>query len=219
MKIINLEEWPRKRHYEFFKELDYPHFNICTNLNFTNTLTFTQKNKLSLFKTVLYAVTKAVNNSESFKYRARENNIVYHEIIHPSYTVMGENDLFSYCMSNYNENMGKFFASANEEMAKVKTKISLAEDYIKRDDLIYLSCLPFISFTGLTHPINMSPADSIPRISWGKLFEENQLSKLPVSVQVNHALVDGIHVSKFLNLLEEMFNNPEAHFLLNQLEP
>lgn len=212
MKIINLDEWQRKKHYEFFKQFDYPHFNLCTSLVFTNTLLYAKKNNLSLFKIVLYAITRAVNNSDSFKYRIRENNVIYHETIHPSYTIMTENDLFSYCMSEYSENMTNFFTLSEIEIEKVKTKISLAEDYITRDDLIYLSCLPFISFTGLSHPIHMHPTDSVPRISWGKFYEENNITKLPISVQVNHSLMDGIHVSKFLTLLEEMFNNPELYF-------
>ncbi|MGK0468500.1 MAG: nitroreductase [Clostridium sp.] len=33
----------------------------------------------------------------------------------------------------------------------------------------------------------MNPVDSIPRISWGKYFEESGKIKLPLSVQAHHA--------------------------------
>lgn len=77
-----------------------------------------------------------------------------------------------------------------------------------RDDLLYITSIPWISFTNITHPIQMTPVDSIPRISWGKYFEESGKVKLPLSVQVHHALVDGIHVGKFFNNIQEILDNP-----------
>ncbi len=46
------------------------------------------------------------------------------------------------------------------------------------------------------------PADSNPRITWGKYFEENGKVKIPISTLCNHAIVDGLHISKFYENLE-----------------
>jgi chloramphenicol O-acetyltransferase type A len=54
----------------------------------------------------------------------------------------------------------------------------------------------------------MNPVDSIPRIAWGKYFEENGKIKLPLSVQVHHALVDGLHVGQYFNAIQEILDNP-----------
>jgi chloramphenicol O-acetyltransferase type A len=35
MKILDIETWERRNHYNHFKGLDYPHFNICGNLDIT----------------------------------------------------------------------------------------------------------------------------------------------------------------------------------------
>ncbi len=32
---IDLENWPRKQQYDLFRHMDYPHFNICANLDIT----------------------------------------------------------------------------------------------------------------------------------------------------------------------------------------
>ncbi|WP_428866904.1 CatA-like O-acetyltransferase [Clostridium sediminicola] len=61
-------------------------------------------------------------------------------------------------------------------------------------NLINPLVLIWVSFTSITHPIQMNPVHSVPRIAWGKYFEENGKIKLPLSVQVHHSLVDGIHV-------------------------
>ena len=54
----------------------------------------------------------------------------------------------------------------------------------------------------------MNPVDSIPRISWGKYFEESGKIKLPLSVQAHHALVDGIHVGQYFNTIQEILDDP-----------
>ncbi len=71
-----------------------------------------------------------------------------------------------------------------------------------------MTSIPWISFTGTTHPIQMNPVDSIPRIAWGKYFEENGKIKLPLSIQVHHALVDDLHVGQYFNAIQEILDNP-----------
>jgi Chloramphenicol O-acetyltransferase len=63
----------------------------------------------------------------------------------------------------------------------------------------------------------MNPVDSIPRISWGKYFEEVGKIKLPLSVQAHHALVDGIHVGQFFNTFQEILDNPVKYIYNNSL--
>ena len=54
----------------------------------------------------------------------------------------------------------------------------------------------------------MNPVDSIPRIAWGKYFEENGKIKLPLPIQVHHALVDGLYVGQYFNAIQEILDNP-----------
>ena len=52
-------------------------------------------------------------------------------------------------------------------------------------------------------PARSHPADSNPRISWGKYQEEGDRAPLPMTLPANHALADGIHMAHF-------FTHPEA---------
>jgi chloramphenicol O-acetyltransferase type A len=96
-------------------------------------------------------------------------------------------------------------------MEKSKSNMNM-RDESERDDLLYITSVPWVSFTGMTHPVQMKPVDSIPRISWGKYFEENGRVKLPLSVQVHHALMDGVHVGQYFIKLQELLDNPMVHF-------
>ena len=60
------------------------------------------------------------------------------------------------------------------------------------------------------HPIPLNPADSVPRIAWGKFFEEGELLTMPLGVQAHHALVDGIHVGKFYAQVQGYLDQPQV---------
>ena len=66
---------------------------------------------------------------------------------------------------------------------------------------MFLSALPWLHYTSLTQPVP-HPADSNPRITWGKYLEEGDRAPMPVTLLANHALVDGIHIAHFFTHLE-----------------
>lgn len=207
MKYIDTENWKRKDHYNYFKQLDYPHFNICGNLDITNFYKYIKENELPFFISFLYAAVKTANNIEEFKLRIREDMVIEHDTVSPSFTVMTEDEVFSFCTSDFKAEFKDFKTGTLKEIEKVKNNVNI-DDEPGRDDLLYITSIPWVSFTNITHPINMNPVDSIPRISWGKYFTENNKIKIPLSVQVHHALVDGVHVGQYFNLLQEISSNP-----------
>ncbi len=55
--------------------------------------------------------------------------------------------------------------------------------------------------TALVQPAPF-PADSNPRITWGKYFCQEGRTLLPVTLLAHHALVDGIHIARFYETLD-----------------
>lgn len=207
MKFIDIENWKRKDHYNYFKKVDYPHFNICGNLDITKFYSYIKENDFPFFVSMLYVSTKAANNIKEFRFRIREDKVIEHKTVSPSFTVMTEGEIFSFCTSSFIEGFKEFKNNTLKEIEKVKNNV-IIKDEPMRDDLLYITSIPWVSFTNITHPIQMNPVDSIPRISWGKYFEENGRIKLPISVQVHHALVDGIHIGQYFNIVQEILDNP-----------
>jgi Chloramphenicol O-acetyltransferase len=210
MRYIDVENWNRKDHYNFFRQLDYPHFNICGNVDITRFYRYLKENGLPFFISVLYATTETANSIKEFRFRIRLDKVIEHEVVSPSFTVMTEGEVFSFCTANFTEKYTDFKSAALEEIQKIKNNVTIADEP-GRDDLLYVTSIPWISFTNITHPIHMNPVDSIPRISWGKFFEEGGKIKLPLSVQVHHALVDGMHVGQYFNSLQDILDDPARH--------
>ena len=207
MKFIDIENWNRKDHYNYFKQLNYPHFNICANLDITKFYRYIKDNEIPFFIAILFASTKTANSIKEFRFRIVGDKVLEHEVVSPSFTVMTDSEVFSFCTVKFFDRFNDFKTITSNEMEKAKTNANM-EDEPGRDDLIYITSIPWVSFTNITHPIQMNPVDSIPRISWGKYFEENGKIKLPFSVQAHHALVDGIHIGQYFNTIQEILDNP-----------
>jgi chloramphenicol O-acetyltransferase type A len=205
MKYIDLEEWKRKEHFEFFYRMDYPQFNICMNLDIKKYLTFTKGRGISFYYAMIYAVTDVVNQMDDFKYRIRDGKVVLHDKIHPSFTYMDDahnNELFKLITVDFTDDIVDFEKMAKEASQTQKDYFGL-DKLVGRDDLIYITCIPWVSFTHISHTITINRNDSVPKISWGKYYADGDKVLLPFSVQVNHALIDGFQIGQLVERLQK----------------
>lgn len=208
-KKIDLGTWPRREHFKLFSTFDHPHFNMCASVDLTAFIPALKRRGISLTVGILYVISRAANAIPEFRYRIQGDNVVEHEIVHPSVTILVNEDLFSFCTMEYIEDFSEFAVSAAERISYVKEHPTLKNDP-EQDNLLYMTALPWVSFTSFMHPMQLHPADSVPRFAWGKFFEEGESVKMPLSVQGHHALMDGIHMSRFYERAQEYLQQPEA---------
>jgi chloramphenicol O-acetyltransferase type A len=90
-------------------------------------------------------------------------------------------------------------------------QVRLRNDIVRSDvvNLIRFSTLPWLDFTSLSHARDLSLEDSAPRITFGKIAEADDRRTMPVSIYVNHALADGLHVGQFVEQLEQHLREPD----------
>jgi len=206
LQIINLDTWERATHFNFFKRMDYPQYNVSANIDITNFLSKTENNGISFYYAMVFAATHALNQVESFRYRIRGEQVVLHDMIHPSFTDMSEGtDLFKMVTVDLEESIVDFSKKAMVK-ANNQTEYFVFKDVEGRDDLTYITCLPWVTFTHLSHTISFNKDDSIPRLAWGKYFREGSKILLPFSVQAHHSFVDGIHMGQYIDCLQEYLN-------------
>lgn len=211
MKYIDLANWKRREHYEFFRRMDYPQYNVCMDVDVTHFLQFVRDNGLSFYYAMNFAVAKATDEVENFRYRIREDGVILHDHLHPSFTDIGKNDkdgLFKFITAEIRGDIFEFNKRVRE-ISDTQTEYFPFENFVNRDDLIYTTCLPWISFTSLSHPISINNKDAVPRISWGKYFPKGDNVMMPLSVQVHHALVDGLHIARYVEALQTLLDGFE----------
>ena len=211
MQHINFDDHPRHEHFEMFRGFEIPHFNICADVDITNFRAYVKQQGISFTIATIYTLTRTANAIPEFRYRIRGEEVVKHEFVHPSSTIMGENDVFSFCGLEYIEDFPVFLDKSADKIARVEKRPRLVEEDGGRDDWLFMSSIPWVSFTSFTHPIKVPP-DSVPRFAWGKFFEEGEILKMPLSVQGHHAVMDGLHVGRYFELIQESFHDPEKIF-------
>lgn len=210
-KKLNVENWERKRQFFFFKDYDNPFFNICTEVDVSELLNFTKENELSFFITSLYASIKAANLIEEFRYRIKGDGVIIYDEIHLGSTVLNEDDTFSFCYFNFNSSFKKFNIEAKQALQNLIRNKGVFDPRSNQDNLIHYSVIPWISFLSISHPRKFKTSDSIPKIVFGKYHNKDNRLIMPISIDVHHSLLDGFHVSRYLNKLQDILNEPTIY--------
>ena len=197
-----METYKRKNHFEYFNSLAFPYVGLTVNVDITDLLKTIKAKKLPFFLSICYCVSKAANRVPEFRQRILNNQIVEYDYCLTSHTVALNDGTYCYCDLDSNRSFEDYIRYAVNEQEKAKQRNSINEE---ADDIlgkIFISTIPWVSYTALINPTPV-PADSNPRITWGKYFTENEKVLLPVSVLCHHALVDGLHISKFYDFLNK----------------
>jgi chloramphenicol O-acetyltransferase type A len=209
MRHVNLETWPRRTHFEVFRTWDYPHFNMCANVDLTAFCPFVKQHGISFNVAVVYVLARGANAIPEFRYRIRGEEVVQHEVVHPASTIMAKNDLFTFCFFNYVKDFSLFAEDAAVQIAAVQEN-PILDDEPGRDDWLFMTAIPWVSFSSFMHPLDLHPADSVPRFAWGKYFKDGRSVKMPLSVQGHHAVMDGLHVGRFYEQVQRYFDRPDS---------
>jgi chloramphenicol O-acetyltransferase type A len=210
VKYIDLEKWPRKTHFEFFERASYPYIDLTVQMDITSFLSYVKSHKHKFFPSLLYCFVKGVNETEAFKYRVLEDGVVKYDRIHGDITVPIEGDRFAFCRVEYQENVHDFL----EAVAAAEAEAMKQRDLVPNDwqDVVWVSCSPWFSFTSMSAPTADRRMRSIPLILVGKYYESGGKTLLPVGIKVNHGFIDGVHIGKLLSHFEKSFQGPEKIF-------
>jgi chloramphenicol O-acetyltransferase type A len=209
---LDIANWSRRELFEFFIGYTNPYFNVCVRVDVTKLVALVRDRpgvRISL--ALHYFALRVANELEPFRYRLKDGNVFVYDVVNGGTTVLLPNESFAYAYFDYQPDFDKFASDAGRAVDLVRTESGPLKP-TTRDDVIYFTTLPWLSFTSFAHARNKGRGDSIPRIVFGKFVEEGGRLMLPLSVEVHHALMDGLHVGRFLNRLEESLAAPE-HFV------
>jgi chloramphenicol O-acetyltransferase type A len=207
-KILDIETWNRKEHFEFFSQCDEPFFGIVAEIDCTNAYQLCKNNSIPFSLYYHYQATIAVNKTDEFRYRISDGEIIVFDKIHVTTTISRIDNTFSFSFIPFTSSLNEFIDLAKMEMERIKKTSGLGlSENTGRLDVIHFSAVPWIRFTGVTHPRNFKYTDSVPKISFGKYFHRDGRMIMPISVNAHHGLMDGFHVGQFLQLYESLMND------------
>ena len=203
---LDIENWPRKTTYEFFKDYQDPFFNFTANLDVSSVYRFCKQNSLSFSLTALYYSLVAANEIREFRIRLFEGRLVEFDRIHATQTILNDDESFSFAYFEMKDDVFEFNRSGKAALEKYKALKSFDVES-DRADLIYYSVIPWVSFTSFKHASRLDKSQTIPRIVFGKLFDVGDYKLMPLSVEANHTIMDGFHVGKFFGRYQEIVDS------------
>ena len=205
---IELTAWPRAESFRFFSSLDQPFYSVCFRVDVTKLHAYAKSHGLSFYHAMIYFVTQAVNETKNFRYTIRNGEVWLLPARTPSFTVLKPgSDQFQIVTAPCTGGLEDFCRAAKE---KTERQTAFLDPASETDDLIYLSCLPWFDLTCCTNERKVDVDDAIPRITWGKYVKEGDREVLGLSVEVNHRLIDGVHLGRFYERLQESLSALEG---------
>lgn len=201
-RTIDMASYERRSHFEYFKSLSFPYVGTTVNVDITDFLETVRRQKLPFFLSFCYCVSRAANRVPQFRQRIRGNSILEYSRCLTSHTVALEDGTYRYCTLDSGMEFSAYLPLAVKAQEEARQSDGISESSGEAENMFFLSTLPWLSYSALIQPVPI-PADSNPRITWGKYQRQGERMELPVSVLCHHALVDGLHIASFYRFLDE----------------
>ncbi|HEY0068040.1 MAG TPA: chloramphenicol acetyltransferase [Flavisolibacter sp.] len=199
---LDIDQWARRDHFNFFRQFEEPFFGVCVNIDCTAAYQKAKESNTSFFLYYLYQSLAAANAIEPFRYRIKNDEVLVYDRVNASPTINRPDGTFGFSYMDYYESLEEFIGYAQQEIARVQGSTGLIPA-ISGENVIHYSSIPWINFTQLSHARSFSFKDSCPKISFGRMTEENGRRTMPVSIHVHHALMDGYHAGQYVELFQE----------------
>jgi chloramphenicol O-acetyltransferase type A len=211
-RYLDVRGWPRRGSFEFFRDYQHPHFSVCAPLEVGPLLRLTRASEgVSFTLAALYLSLRVANEYEPLRYRLEEGRVRIHERVDAGSTVLIGEEGLAFVYLPFAESFGAFQEGARAAQRRAAAEGARridAQDH--RTDLLHFSSLPWISFSSITHARRGVPDDSVPKLAFGRYHRAGRRISMPVSLEVHHALMDGVHVGRFFERLEGYLAAPAA---------
>ena len=207
---IDRARWSRRATHAFFLAFEDPWFNLTAEVEAGPTRRWCRAHESSFHLACWFAVLDAANAVEPFRQRLRGEEVWQWERVTLRTTALRRDGSFTHVPLPDAPDFERFAPAARTAIDAALARPGLGPPP-SHDAVIFGTVVPWVRFTGIQHARAGTPGDSVPRIALGRATPEGEGVRLPVSVEVHHALVDGLHVGQFLERLEAVLAEPDRH--------
>ena len=205
---VDLESWPRRDHYAYYTQKLKVTFNMTARVQVDPLLDFCHTNGYRFYPTLIYVVTKVLNQLENFRmFRNRDGELCVWDTLVPNYTFFHPDDkTFSDCWSEYSPDFAAFYQTVTTDMEIYKDCKGVKAQDGQPPNFYCISCVPWVDFSGYSTVTMGGEPQFFPIITAGKYTQDNGKTTMPVNLMIAHAVCDGYHAGLFFNTLQEELN-------------
>lgn len=201
-EIIQLESFQRKESILFFKDFVNPNVSVTCMVNASECYRRAKAFGEKFFHHYLHAILRAVNEIKELHYRfTSTGEIAYYDRIDVLSPIrLPGHDSFTTLRFPYIVDREAFIASVKETIKNAEGESAFGEEEnLEEYDVVLVSAIPDLPFTSISYTQKHRHGNDFPLINVGQKEADG---RMPIAICVNHAFVDGQHLSRFYSLLQ-----------------
>lgn len=199
-------DWARSSHFQYYTKGFVKSVNSMTvRMDVTHFLAAVKQRGLKFFPAfaaltgqVIAAIPEMCTNVD------KDGNPGYYSYLNPNFTIFHADDkTFSDVWSEYDADFDTFYQNLVSDTEKYQQKKGIKVKEGQPANFFCISCVPWLDYEAYC-PVNYGGSPNLfPIITFGKYTEQNGKLTLPLTLTISHACMDGYHLSKFFNDLQE----------------
>ena len=202
---IDFENWARKEHYLHFMDEVRCSYSACVNLDIS------RLNGHRLYPAMLWLLAQTVKELPEFRTALTDEGLGYFDEMHPAYTIFHQDrKTFSGIWTEYQPEYRSFLHHYESDVAMYGSSAEYAPKPGRPRNSFDVSMVPWFSFTAFHLQVFGDGKYLLPIFTMGKYTESDGKRMLPLAIQVHHAVCDGYHVGKFIEMLQANINAFDA---------
>ncbi|MDE7420459.1 MAG: chloramphenicol acetyltransferase [Muribaculaceae bacterium] len=206
-EIIPLESFHRKESVAFFKDFVNPNVSVTCMVDASGCFRRAKESGEKFFPNYLYAILRAANEIKELHYRfTPTGEIAYYDRIDVLSPIrLTGHDSFTTLRFPYVTDRMAFISSVTEMIENAGSQTSFGEEEgLQEYDVVLVSAIPDLPFTSISYTQKHRHGNDFPLINVGKMEADGHM---PIAICVNHAFVDGQHLSHFYNLVQQYLDS------------
>jgi chloramphenicol O-acetyltransferase type A len=217
--LVDLSVGPRKQAFAFYRSAVQPRWGLTTRVDVAPLLAALPAWReaqpgLSAFVAYHHALLRAADAVPELRQRlTQQGDVVQWAQLDASPTVLRADDSFAFARLRHARHLRDFAPAA---LAAIERSLAVGTDWGLDDEhqpaALHTTVLPLVHFSGFQHARVSASDDGTPAIAMGRFEREGGRCWMPLNVVVHHALVDGVHVGRFVQALQEGLDQPLAQW-------
>ena len=210
---LDTAAWSRRDAFGLFRGFDKPFFNVCVRLDVARLKQVLERagRPAGLSLACYWLALRMANEQQPFRLRFEGERVRVHDVIDGSSTVLREDgESFGFANFDYAADFASFAVAAGAAIRAARRDPSDFEP--RPDDVARLH------FTSFSHARlwrrDGRPEDAVPKLAFGRADADGPRLWMPMSVEVHHALMDGVHVGRFVQGFEALLQEPATALAL-----
>lgn len=202
-KPLDMKTWARTPYYNYYAHGSKGMCAVTADLDITALAKKAGLDKLYI--PLLYCVTKVINARKEFRvgYCKENGELMVWDYVSPIHRVFHpDTETFTRVCTEWKEDYKDFAKGAAADIAAGEKCATLNADEFP-DSVFELSYVPWLHYSSVNMKMSESGKYLAPIVTVGKAEEIGGATKIPLTMQISHAVADGFHIARFFEEVKQ----------------